>query len=139
MIALLTLKSSKAETASVAARTGTAVNSATAMSEVCRPGAILLKRFDRFHVGRFRQVRQIGIDVGDALIRNHLRRERGHLVTRRAELLEQRGKGKRRIDPRPIASRALPPRAVAGVAAIFHEVRFALLGVARGRRVFTRG
>src|SRR5215469_15337728 len=87
----------------------------------------------RGHGNRF----QIGVDVGDVLLRYRFARVRRHVIGRIANVaLERLERKNRRTDPRgPGLGRALSQAAVAFVTAITHKEFLAVLGVSRGRRI----
>src|SRR5258708_40253989 len=83
----------------------------------------LLQSLDRFRIRLFGDGGEIGKYVGYPGIGNLNRRVSRHLVSRGAQLCEQRGITERhRVEPRPIAQRALPHNPMTTIAAEFAEI-----------------
>src|SRR5258708_7841593 len=93
----------------------------------------LLKRLDRFSIRLFGDGGEIGKNVGYPGIGNLHRRVSRHLVARGAQLREQRRIAKRRrVEPRPIAQRALPHNPMTTIATEFPEIGQTRFGIAFG-------
>src|SRR6266545_3090645 len=117
MMALRTsYSSSDVSESAAAAGAARPISSTTPIMGARHTGATLLQRLDRFCIGRLGEVGEIDIDVGNFGIGNLYRRVGRHLITRRAQLCQQRWESKRRcVEARTVAQRPLPDNAVAAI------------------------